>query len=487
MEPLKVWFLSPEVAPFAKTGGLADVAGSLPGALKKIGVETSVGLPFYRVAKEGDFTVTQVLSGLEVPMGDDALSCRVWGAETEEGIPVYFFDREDLFDRPNLYGTSDGDYYDNLERFSFLCRAALCFAQKAGLRMDVIHCHDWQTGLVPLYLRTVYRDDPFFSGTASLFTIHNIGYQGLFPPGKLRISGIPSSEYQPEGVEYWGQISLLKAGIVYSDAVTTVSPRYSVEIQSREFGLGMEGILSKRAHVLHGILNGADYSLWDPSTDRHLVYAYSPGDMEGKARGKLDLLRETGLDQGLLTQPLFGVISRLSAQKGCDLILEVAPEAVKEGAGLLILGAGEEVYEKALGGLQEEYPGRIAVKLGFDEALAHRIMAGADMLLIPSLYEPCGLTQMYALRYGTVPLVRATGGLEDTVTPFDPATGQGNGFKFTSYDARDFLQAIRQAVRTFHDAPLWRRLVSNGMKADFSWNRSAQRYVEIYRSLLASP
>jgi starch synthase len=486
-ESLKVWFLSPEVTPFAKTGGLADVAGSLPGALKKIGVETSIGLPFYRVVKEGDLPVTVVLSGLEIPFGDGTMSCRVWGGETELGVPVYFFEREDLFDRPNLYGTSDGDYYDNLERFTFFCRAALFFAEKAGLKMDVLHCHDWQTGLVPLYLKTVYRDDPFFSGTACLFTIHNIGYQGLFPPGKLRISGIPSSEYHPEGVEYWGQISLLKAGIVYSDAVTTVSPRYSTEVQSPEFGLGMDGILSKRAHVLHGILNGADYSLWDPSTDRHLVYRYGPGDMQGKFRGKSDLLRETGLDQGLLTRPLLGVISRLSAQKGCDLILRVAPVVVREGAGLLILGTGEEVYEKALAWLEKGHPGRIAVKLGFDEALAHRIMAGADMLLLPSRYEPCGLTQMYALRYGTVPVVRATGGLEDTVVPFDPATGEGNGFKFTSYGARDLLQAIRQAVRTFHDSSLWRQLVSNGMKADFSWDRSAERYVEIYRSLLPSP
>ncbi len=481
---LKVWFLSSEVTPFAKTGGLADVTGSLPGVLQRLGVDVSIGLPLYRVVKERGDPLTEVLSGLEVPFGTGTLSCRVWAGETEQGVPVYFFDREDLYDRPNLYGTSLGDYYDNMERFTFFCRAALVFAKQAGLQMNVLHCHDWQTGLVPTTLKTIYRDDPFFVKTACLFTIHNIGYQGLFPVQKLPLSGIPSSEFHPEGLEYWGQISLLKAGIVYADAITTVSPRYSQEIQTPEFGLGMDGILSKRAHVLHGILNGADYSLWDPSLDPNIAQPYSPAHKGGKKECKARLLWETGLEQTLLDRPLLAMISRLSAQKGCDLLLQVADALVREGAGLLILGTGDHAYEEELGRLAERCRGQVAASIGFDEAFAHRIMAGADILLIPSRYEPCGLTQMYALRYGTVPVVRSTGGLEDTVISFDSSTGEGNGFKFRDYDSQAFLHAILEALATFRNPSLWDKLTSNGMKEDFSWDRSAEEYVKIYRTLM---
>jgi starch synthase len=482
--PMMVWFLSPEVEPFAKTGGLADVAGSLPRALHRLGVDVKVGLPYYRVIKDKNMPATQALAGLEIPLGDLVLPCKVLETRTKEGIPVYFFEREDLFDRPQLYGNAGGDYYDNLERFSFFCRAAVLFAKRIGFPFDVVHCHDWQTGLVPAYIKSIYRNDPFFSNAASVFTIHNIGYQGLFPRTKLDVCGIPPWEFQLDGIEYWGNISLLKAGLIYSDTLTTVSPRHSEEIQTPEFGRGMEGVLKKRARDLHGILNGADYSVWDPAKDPHIVAPYKPGAMEGKNKNKLALVEEMGLNPLLKAQPVLGMISRLSSQKGCDLLVEILEKLVKLDVGLVILGSGEEKYESIVVHLARRHKDRVAVRIGFDDPLAHRIIAGADILLVPSLYEPCGLTQMYALRYGTVPVVRATGGLDDTIVEFDPEENKGNGFKFGPFEANSFLTAIRRATDAFKDRDTWQRLIQNGMKEDFSWDRSARRYLEIYESMV---
>lgn len=480
----KVLFLAPEVAPFAKTGGLADVAGSLPDALRRQGVDASICLPLYRSVKEGGTKLTRILTGLEVPFGDGTLACSIHAGETSQGTTVYFVEREDLYDRPNLYQTPTGDYYDNFERFAFFSRAALHFVRDAGLQPDVIHCHDWQTGLVPAYLKTLFRGDPFFLNTATVFTIHNIGYQGIFPPEKLPLSGIPSSELSPEGLEYWGRISLLKAGIVYADVITTVSPRYSKEIQTPELGLGMEGILRKRSDALHGILNGADYRHWDPVSDPFLPFHYSLEDMGGKGQNKERLISEMGLDDSMSSKPLLCFISRLSAQKGCDLLLEVGKRVVGEDAGIVVLGAGEEHYEKAMAELAKTHPGRIALRLGFDEGLAHRILAGSDILLVPSRYEPCGLTQMYGLRYGTIPVVRATGGLSDTIRQFDPATGQGNGFRFEPYEPEAFFSAVQRALTLYRRVRIWKQLVLGGMREDFSWDRSARSYLEIYEGLL---
>lgn len=484
-KPLRILFLSSEVAPFAKTGGLADVAGALPDALKRQGAEVSIALPFYRVTREGAFSVQPMVSGLRVPLGAATLTGRVLQAHTKEDVPVYLFEREDLFDRPNLYATSEGDYYDNLERFVYFSRAALLFLKHRGSPVDVIHCHDWQTGLVPAHLKTVYRDDPLFASTRTLFTIHNIGYQGLFPKEKLAVCGLPPGVLHMEGLEYWGQISLLKAGIVYADALTTVSPSYAREIQSPEFGLGMEGILQKRAKDLHGILNGADYGLWSPDKDPDIPYPYDEHRLEEKARNKEALLHEVGLKESLRDRPLFGMISRLSAQKGCDLLVQVMEEIIGMGAGVVILGSGEEKYQTLLEKAARRHPGDLSLRIGFDESLAHRIMAGADVLLIPSLYEPCGLTQMYALKYGTVPLVRATGGLDDTIVPFDPETGQGNGFKFGPYKADALMGAVKEAASLYEVPATWRVLMRRGMAEDFSWDRSAQRYLDLYQSILS--
>jgi starch synthase len=481
----KVWFLAPEVAPFAKTGGLADVVGSLPDALRSQGVDTSICMPFYRAVKEGGHKLTRVLAALEVPFGTGTMACSIRAGETARGTTVYFVEREDLYDRPSLYRTPAEDYYDNFERFAFFSRAALHFARQAGLQMDVLHCHDWQTGLGPAYLKTVFRGDAFFLNTASVFTVHNIGYQGLFPPEKLRVSGIPLTEFHPEGLEYWGRISLLKAGIVYADVITTVSPRYSREIQTPEFGLGMEGILRKRSDALYGILNGADYDLWDPAKDAYLPFHYSAAELSGKKENKALLISELGLDKNVFSKPLLGFISRLSAQKGCDLLLKVGKKLVEEGAGVVVLGTGEEYYESAMAALAKSHPGRIALKIGFDEGLAHRIMAGADILLVPSRYEPCGLTQIYGLRYGTIPVVRATGGLADTISQFDPVTKEGNGFRFEPYEPEPFFSAIRQALAVYRRPRIWKQLVLGAMQSDFSWDRSARSYLDIYEGLLS--
>lgn len=480
---VNVLFLASEMIPFAKTGGLADVAGSLPAALKRLGVDVSVGLPLYRSVKEGSFERQMVFKGLPVPLAGQTLIGNVHATETVEGVPVYFFEREDLFDRPNLYRTAEGDYYDNLERFAFFGHASLLFAKATGMHFDVIHCHDWQTGLVPAYLGALFRTDPFFSSTTTLFTIHNIGYQGLFSREKLSVCGLPPETYHPEGIEYWGAISLLKAGIVYADAITTVSPKYSQEIQTSEFGMGMEGILRKRSAALHGILNGADYSVWNPGIDPHIASIYDSDHLSEKAVNKAALLKEAGLEPALMERPVLGMISRLSRQKGCDLLIPILDELARMKVGMVILGEGEESYEEDLQDSAERYPGTVAVKIGFDDALAHRIMAGADIFLVPSLYEPCGLTQMYALKYGTVPVVRATGGLDDTIEDYVPRTKTGNGFKFGPFDPEALLSALQRAANLWADRETWETLVRKGMAASYSWDLSAERYLDLYRTL----
>ena len=482
-ESLKVWFLSPEVAPFAKTGGLADMAGSLPGTLRRLGVDVRVGLPYYRMVQEGPFSIRKALSGLAVPSEGGELQGEVLETETQDGVPVYLFGRKGFFDRAHLYGTPEGDYRDNLKRFAYFSRGALVFARAVGFSFDVVHCHDWQTGLVPAYLKTLYRQDPFFSLAASVFTVHNMGYQGLFPAEELSASGLPASEFHPEGIEYWGNISLLKAGIVYGDVITTVSPRYSQEIQTPEFGLGMEALLANRSADLYGILNGADDSTWNPATDSHIKANYSVGHTRGKESCKAALVHEMGLDERFLDRPVLAMVSRLTAHKGYDLLLEIIEEVMALDAALVVLATGEETYERALGQVGERYPESVAVKIGFDEPLAHRIMAGADMFLAPSRYEPCGLTQIYALKYGTVPVVRATGGLDDTIEAFQPRSGQGNGFKFSEYEAKDFLAQMKEALNIYGNKALWKVLVENGMRADFSWEESARRYVELYEKV----
>ena len=465
--------ISSEAAPFAKTGGLADVVGSLPAALRSYGDEVAVVIPRYESIDLKN--ALRVWDDLVVHLGPASYPVSIYRAPAE--YPVYLVDCPPLFDRTGFYGESGVDYPDNHIRFAVFCRAALSVARFL-FRTDIFHCHDWQTGLVPAYLRTTFAGDPTFLGCRTLFTIHNLGYQGLFPRTVLAEVALDPAVYRPDGMEFFGQVSYLKAGIEFADAVSTVSPTYAREIQTPEFGFGMDVRLRARASVLSGILNGVDYADWSPSADAHIAARYSAQDLSGKAACKRQLLEEFGLPPAAIGRPLLGIVSRFTPQKGADILAEIAARIVAEDVYLVALGTGDAEYEDLFHRMQEEHPGRIAVRIGFDDVLAHRIEAGADIFLMPSRYEPCGLNQIYSLRYGTVPVVRATGGLDDTIE-------EGTGFKFAEYSGDAFLEAVRAAVRAFEDQAAWRRMMLRGMAKDFSWKTSAAAYSELYRRLLA--
>jgi starch synthase len=484
-ESMMVLFLAPEMTPWAKTGGLADVAGALPSALARQGCDVRVVLPYYRAIKEKLADNVTYAGTVTAPIGSVWLAADVYETSAPDGVAVYLIDREDMFDRPNLYGNDRGDYYDNLERFTYYSHAALRLMELINIRPGVIHAHDWQTGLVPALLKSVYRFSPVLSGVPTVFTIHNIGYQGLFHPDKLAITGLSHEDfYTMFGLEYWDNISLLKSGLVYAEALTTVSPTYSREIQTAEYGRGMDSVLRSRAGSLSGILNGVDYNIWNPGLDKLITAHFTPDDLSGKKINKKQLIKTLSLDDSALKRPLIGMITRLEYQKGLDLTLSILPGIMDLGASLAILGSGDEGIQHALHDAVQRYPGRIGLETGFNERLAHGIMAGADLFLIPSRYEPCGLTQMYALKYGTVPVVRSTGGLEDTIVQFNPDTGDGNGFKFGPYDATAFYYAVREAIELFDKHPdTWLKLQQNGMAADFSWDYAALRYRKLFRSV----
>ncbi|MFC1838493.1 glycogen synthase GlgA [Thermodesulfobacteriota bacterium] len=485
---LKILFLASEVVPFAKSGGLADVAGSLPIALKKLGVDVRLVIPYYQAIKKKNIDTRLIIKGLEIPVETGKLKADIHKTALGKNIPVYLVEREDLYNRPNLYGIAGDDYYDNIERFSFFSRAALITAQRLKFKPDIIHCHDWQTGLVPALLKGPYLNVDHFLSASSVFTIHNLGYQGIFPANKMPVTGLPLDKFfHPEGLEYWGNISLLKSGIVFSDSITTVSPSYAKEILTPEYGMGMEGILKRRHEFMHGILNGVDYNSWNPAKDTHITCKYSPGKMAGKRRCKEELIKEMSLDPALNNRPLIGIISRLATQKGLDILIKIFKDIFKLDVGLVILGEGDSNLEKRIKVAAEKNKGKMGVFFGLNESLSHRIIAGTDMFLIPSRYEPCGLTQMYALKYGSVPIVRAIGGLNDTIVQFDKKTGKGNGFKFYNYDAKALLISIKEAVSMYDNSKIWNKLRLEGMKCDFSWNRSAEAYMKVYESVLKKP
>ena len=469
---IKILMVASEAAPFAKTGGLADVVGALPAALRPFDCEVVVLIPRHRRIELS--TARRIYDSMPIWMGGVAHQTSVYQADAP--TPFYFLEAPALFDRDGLYGDSSGDYADNAVRFAVLSRAALEVARRI-FRPQILHCHDWQTALAPVYLRNVFGLDPTFLGMKTLFTIHNLGYQGLFPPGVLPQIGLDRKLFNPEDLEFYGRVNLLKGGLVSSDALSTVSRRYAEEIQTDECGFGLDGVLRARGAELHGILNGVDYRDWNPATDGHLTAHYSSEDLSGKLLCKKDLIREFGLPEAAVERPLLGVVSRLASQKGTDLILEIAPQLVADDLNLVVLGAGDAAYETKLRDVAAAYPERVAVEIGYDEALAHKIEAGADMFLMPSRYEPSGLNQMYSLRYGTVPVVRATGGLDDTID-------EGTGFKFLEYSAAALLAAIREASAAYDDRPAWEAMMRRGMRKDFSWRASAAAYAALYRKLL---
>jgi starch synthase len=483
-KPLQVLFATPEAVPFAKTGGLADVAGALPKSLRELGCEIKLIMPYYRMVKDSGLPHQSLGEEIEVPLGYEKLKADIYQGRLNQDIPVYFIDREEFFDRPHLYGTAKGDYFDNAERFVFFSKAVLLFCQRMGFSPDIIHHHEWQTGLIPAYLKSVYQNDPLLSRTAAVFTIHNIAYQGLFKKEKFWVTDLPAEMYNPEGIEFWERINFMKAGIVYADVINTVSKKYSEEIQTAEYGYGLDGILRKRRSRLYGILNGVDYEDWDPAHDLHLIARYDLNDLHGKRECKKDLLKEFHLPSSLENAPLLGMISRLADQKGFDLLAEILDKLFTLDIGFVLLGTGDQKYHDLFTQIAHKYPQKAGIRIAYDDRLAHKIEAGADFFLMPSRYEPCGLNQIYSLKYGTIPIVRATGGLDDTITPYDPVSKKGNGFKFVRYEAKEFLNTIRGAIRIYSQPEHWKQLLRNAMTADFSWKRSAEAYLQLYRKAL---
>ena len=474
---MHIGFVASECVPFSKTGGLADVVGALPRAVAGLGHQVSLYLPRYRQTKLTD--PQTVVRSITVPFDDRYRFCSVVNAGNHSGIRFYFIDYPPFFDRDALYGTPSGDYPDNAERFALFSRAVLEASKVLGVP-DVFHCHDWQSALVPVMLRTLYAEDPAFRDVATVFTIHNIGYQGLFPPDILPLLMLPWDLFTMTKLEFFGNVNFLKGALVFSDFITTVSRKYSQEIQTTEYGFGLEGVLRDRAATVTGILNGVDYDEWSPQTDKFIVAKYSPQDLTGKVKCKQDLLAAFGVTNADLRLPVIGIVSRFAAQKGFDLIAQIMDRLAREDMIIVALGTGDKEYEEMFRRMNKQFPQKIAVKVAYDNAIAHKIEAGADMFLMPSRYEPCGLNQIYSLKYGTVPIVRATGGLDDTIEPWDARSGKGTGFKFTEYNGESLLLTIKQALQAYRDQSSWQVLMRNGMNKDFSWNFSAKEYIRIY-------
>ncbi len=474
---MHIGFVASECVPFSKTGGLADVVGALPRAVAGLGHQVSVYLPRYRQTRLTD--PQAVVRSITVPFDDRYRFCSVVNAGNHSGIRFYFIDYPPFFDRDALYGTTSGDYPDNAERFALFSRAVLEASKVLGVP-HVFHCHDWQSALVPVMLRTLYAEDPAFRDVATVFTIHNIGYQGLFPPDILPLLMLPWDLFTMTKLEFFGNVNFLKGALVFSDFITTVSRKYSQEIQTTEYGFGLEGVLRDRAATVTGILNGVDYDEWSPQTDKFIVAKYSPQDLTGKVKCKQDLLAAFGVTNADPRLPVIGIVSRFAAQKGFDLIAQIMERLAREDMIIVALGTGDKEYEELFRRMNKQFPQKIAVKVAYDNAIAHKIEAGADMFLMPSRYEPCGLNQIYSLKYGTVPIVRATGGLDDTIESWDARSGKGTGFKFTEYNGESLLLTIKQALQAYRDQSSWQVLMRNGMNKDFSWNSSAKEYIRIY-------
>jgi len=478
-----------EALPFSKTGGLADVLGALPSSLARLGVDVTLVTPRYR-----GVSVDNAVDGFPINVGGTDTQVTLHEAPLSGGARALLVDAPALFDRDELYGVGSADYPDNPRRFATLVRSAFEFAARQQWRPSVVHAHDWQAGLAPTYLKTLYATHAVLGGVPSVFTIHNLAYQGLFEPDWLPRLDLPWSLLTIDRLEFWGKVSLLKGGINDASIVTTVSRTYAEEIQTPELGFGFDGVLRARRSDLVGILNGIDVEQWDPSRDPHLPAPFSADDLTGKAAAKRALLERYGLatDDATLGRPIVGMISRMVDQKGFDLIAAVSSELPRLEATFVVLGTGEARYQDLWRSLSAAYPGRIAARIGFDEGLAHLIEAGADLFLMPSRFEPCGLNQMYSLRYGTVPVVRAVGGLADTVR--DPVNSMGaggdgsaaTGFVFHDYTPGALLETLRRALASFKKPRTWKALQRAGMKQDHSWDRSAREYVRIYERLSAA-
>jgi starch synthase len=495
---LKILIVTPEAVPFAKTGGLADVTGSLSDVLSKLGHQVKVILPKYQVVDESAFNLKEVNVDLpEIPLGEKKEKIRLKSCQLPDSKVEYLFVVNDnYYKRDELYKdkVTGFDYGDNDERFILFVRGTLEVLKTLNWQPDIVHANDWQSALIPAYLKTLYAGDPFFAKTATVFTIHNLAYQGNFPKDSFVKIGVARDLFYPTSpFEFWGNVNFLKVGISYADLVSTVSERYAVEIQSSsEFGYGLEGVLRTRNADLYGIVNGVDYEEWSPEKDKFIPYRYSREDLFGKEKNKRILLKKCNLPQSTgggwsrtsKDVPLIGMISRLADQKGFDVLAEVSDKLLTLELKMVLLGTGDEKYHKLFRQLAKKYPEKISVNLRFDEPFAHLIEAGADMFLMPSRYEPCGLNQLYSLKYGTVPIVRETGGLADTIQDYNPDTGEGTGLVFKNYDSDELLEAVKRALRVYRNSEVWTKLVKDGMQKDFSWQASAKKYEDLYKKAL---
>jgi starch synthase len=488
---LKILLASSEVVPFAKTGGLADVCGALPVELVKLGHEVTVIMPAYRQAQDCGQAISDTGIRFEVPIGTQVVEGRLLRSQLPgSSVPVYLVDQPRYFDREELYRDAGRDYKDNCERFVFFSRAAMESVRLLELGVDLIHANDWQTGLIPAFQKIEYENAPGYDQIATLLTIHNMAYQGQFWHWDMLLTGLDWKYFNWRQMEYYGDLNLLKTGIVFADSLNTVSPRYAEEIQRSPLGCGLEGVLSHRRSVLSGILNGADYSIWNPAADRHLATTYTSTDWQlGKARCKSALQQELGLPD-VPQVPLIGLVGRLADQKGLDLVAQVIKQwVISSDAQWVILGTGEPQYHALFRDLSAEYPSKLAARLEFSDPLAHRIEAGSDIFVMASRYEPCGLNQLYSLKYGAVPVVHETGGLADTVVDASGenlANRRANGFSFDRYEVGALDQALQRACQAYqHDKPLWNQLIETGMNQDWSWAESARKYVELYETTIA--
>jgi starch synthase len=481
----RILFVASEAMPFAKTGGLAHILNSLPGALLKLGCDVRVVLPCYRSVSSEKYKLKAEVRNLAVPMGMGDMHTDIFSTHLGDTRgTVYFVQNDRYFDRDGYYGTAEGDYHDNAERFAFFSRAVLEMLKALDWFPHILHLNDWQTGLVPAYLKTLYRENPSYERVRTLFSIHNMAYQGLFPKYVLPMTGIPWEEFRPDRLEFYDQVNFLKAGLVYSDALCTVSDAYAHEIQTEEYGHGLQGVLRTRSADLHGILNGIDYSEWNPATDKEIPAQYSVKNHNHKMESKQKLLKEQNLEFKPET-PVVGLLSRPTDQKGFDLIAEILKDVMEMDVQLVVLGAGEgeSRYQALFQDLQSRYPQKLAVNLKSDHRLARLIYAGSDLLLIPSRVEPSGWAQMVAMKYGTVPLVRKTGGLSDTVENLSLDGLKGTGFVFENYKRDELLGALRRALEAYHQSKLWADLVERDMRQDFSWDTAAKKYMELYESM----
>lgn len=477
--PLKVLYCASECVPFIKTGGLADVAGSLPRSLVASGEDVRVILPKYRLIPYSYICSMEHVVDFTILMGSQSVYC---GIDTivEGGVRYYFVDNLALYGGDSVYTGNEEEGY----RFAFFCRAVLEALPRIGFFPDILHCNDWQTGLIPVLLRKQYAGDPRYDAVRTVFSIHNLRYQGLFNWGYMNsFLCLPGDVFTSEGLEFYGCLSCMKGGLVYSDRITTVSPTYAEEIKTAYYGERLDGLLRHRENVLSGILNGIDTEVYDPERDPYLRVSYSAENRRGKAVQKAALQQECGLEVRE-NVPILSMITRLCSQKGLDLVECVLDDIMRQDIQIIFLSKGEPHFEDFVRWAAERYPGRIAARIELNEPLAHRVYAGSDMFLMPSQFEPCGLSQLISLRYGTIPIVRETGGLKDTIEPFNVYTDEGNGFSFRSYNAHEMLFTIERACRYYRDKALWNRLIDRAMASDYSWPRSAEKYRELYRSLV---